>query len=100
MRRDVSGGRNTVTLLWQIARIAAVLGALAGMVILLPDAPASLAELTIPDVVWDPLVAVLQLDRYFPIGTMLSIAGVTVLIKVGMAALWLYSWIAKHVFGG
>lgn len=97
MRRDVPGA--VVTLLWNVARIAAVLGAIAGMVVLLPDAPDTLGELTIPDVIWDPLVAVLELDRYFPIGTMLSIAAVALLIRVGMAALWLYSWIAKHVFG-
>jgi len=89
-----------VTRLWQLARVAAVLGAFAGMIVMLPDAPESLDTLTIPDVIWDPLVAVLQLDRYFPIGTLLGIAAVAVLIRFGMAALWLYSWVVKHVFGG
>lgn len=81
-----------------IAKIAAVVGILTVMWALLPDAPESLDTLTIPDEVWDPLVGVLQLDRYFPISTLLAIAAVAVTIKVGMLGMWLYSWVARHVF--
>lgn len=88
-----------MTLLWQVARIAAVVGIIVGALYLLPDAPESLDELTIPDVIWDPLVAVLQLDRYFPIGTLLAVAAVALSIRGGLAVLWLWSWVSKHVFG-
>jgi hypothetical protein len=89
-----------VTLLWQAARITAVLAAILAMLVLLPDAPEDLEELVIPSVVFDPLTAVLQLDRYFPIGTLLAIASVAITIRVGMVGVWIYSWISKHVFGG
>lgn len=89
-----------MTLLWQLARVAAVVGIIVGALYLLPDAPESLDTLTIPDVIWNPLVAVLQLDRYFPISTLLAIAAVGLSIRGGLAALWLWSWLSKHVFGG
>lgn len=89
-----------MTVLWHVVRVGAVLTALLAMVLLLPDAPDELDVLVIPDVVFDPLTAFLQLDRYFPIATLLAIAGVSIAIRVGMVGLWVYSWISKHVFGG
>lgn len=88
-----------MTFLWQVARIGGIVAVILFAIALLPDAPESLDELTIPSVVFDPLVSVLQLDRYFPIATLLGIASAAIAIRVGMATLWLYSWIAKHVFG-
>lgn len=88
-----------MTLVWYVVRIAAIAGILFGAISLLPDAPAELDSLTIPSVIFDPLVSVLQLDRYFPISTLLAIAGTAIAIRVGLATLWLYGWIASHVFG-
>lgn len=89
-----------VSTIFAVAKVSAVVAVLTIMWNLLPDAPESLDALTIPDEVWDPLVGVLQLDRYFPISTLLAIAAVAVSIKVGMLGMWLYAWVAKHVFGG
>lgn len=86
--------------IFAVAKIGAVVAVLTIMWNLLPDAPDELDVLVIPDVIFDPLVAVLQLDRYFPIATLLAVASAAIAIRVGMAGLWLYSWIARHVFGG
>lgn len=89
-----------VARIFAVAKIAAIVAVLLIAVGLLPDAPDELEELVIPDVIFNPLTAVLQLDRYFPIATLLAIAGVSISIRVGMAGLWVYSWISRHIFGG
>jgi hypothetical protein len=89
-----------MSIAWAVAKRSAIVSLLGIMVALLPDAPAELEALTIPSVIWEPLVAVLHLDRYFPISTLLAIAGVAISIRVAMFGFWLYSWVAKHVFGG
>lgn len=88
-----------ISVAYSIAKRAALVGVIIGVILLLPDAPESLDTLTIPTFIWTPLVAVLELDRYFPISTLLAIAAVAITIKVGMFGLWLTSWVAKHVFG-
>lgn len=88
-----------VARIFAVAKIAAVVAVLLLAISLLPDAPDELDELVIPDVIFDPLVAVLQLDRYFPIATLLAIASASIAIRVGMAGLWVYSWISRHIFG-
>jgi hypothetical protein len=67
---------------------------------ILPDAPSSLpATLTIPDIIWNPLVAVLGLNRYFPISEALTVMALGLTIQAAMAGIWLYSWIMGHVVG-
>lgn len=89
-----------MSVVFATAKIGAILGVLLLALALLPDAPADLDTFTIPAVIWDPLTGFLHLDRYFPIATLLAIAAAAISIRVGMFGLWLYSWIAKHVFGG
>lgn len=89
-----------VSALWIVAKVSAVGAVLLLAFALLPDAPAGLDTFEIPSVVWDPLTGFLHLDRYFPLSTLIAIASVSLTIRVGMFGLWLYSWIAKHVFGG
>lgn len=89
-----------MTFLWQVARIGAVAFLIVAAISLLPDAPESLDAIDIPEEIWEPLTAFLKLDRYFPISTLLAVAGVAISIRVGMFGVWMYSWIVKHVFGG
>ena len=89
-----------MTVLWQAARVFVVVGVLLALFAVLPEASAyDTADLTIPDVVWDPLVGVLSLNRYLPIVALLVIASFDVTAKAGMAALWLGSWVLRHVLG-
>lgn len=90
-----------MTLLWQAARIAAISGVLAAAFNLLPAAdPEALTTFTIPTMVWQPIAAVLHLDSVFPISALLVCAGMVLARQVGMVALWLASFIGRHVFGG
>ena len=89
-----------MTLAWQAARIVAVTAALLIGWNLLPNASAfDSSPLTIPSVIWNPLVAVLQLNRYFPVETMLRLALLTIGIGIGLAGWWLVSWVTRHVLG-
>jgi hypothetical protein len=90
-----------MTLFWLAARVFAISALLVVAFALLP--PASVYDsgsLTIPSVVWDPIVAVLHLGRAFPIATLLVLAGFEVSITVGLMGVWVYSWIIRHLFGG
>jgi hypothetical protein len=90
-----------VTVAWIVARVAAVVTVLTTAFLLLP--PASVLDttaLTIPDYVWDPIVAVLSLNRLLPINTLLAVAGFTLAIQAGMAGWWLMSWLLRHLLGG
>jgi hypothetical protein len=90
-----------VTLAWVIARAAAVVTILIGAFALLPAASTlDTTALEIPDVVWDPLVAVLHLNRLLPIATLLTLAGIAIAIQVGLAGWWLTSWLLRHLTGG
>lgn len=53
----------------------------------------------IPDYVFDPLVGVLQLDRYFPIAILLSIMVFDVALRVGLFAWWAGSYVWSKVMG-
>lgn len=91
-----------MTLVWQLARIGAIGAILTAMFLLLPAATVvetvDATPLEIPAVVWDPLVAVLHLNRYLPISALLIVAGLSLAVTAGMATLGLASWILKHVF--
>lgn len=90
-----------MTLLWQAARIAAITAIIAGAFNSLPLAdPDGVASFTIPTMIWQPIAAVLHLDSVFPISALLVCAGAVLARQVGMVALWLVSFIARHVFGG
>lgn len=89
-----------MTFAWQLARIAAVLYIIAYIFDHLP--PASIYDtgaLTIPDVVWLPIVAVLHLGRLLPIGTLLILVGFTIAIQAGLLLVWLASWFMRTVLG-
>jgi hypothetical protein len=90
-----------MTFFWIAARIFVVVAILTTAFFLLP--PASVYDstaLSIPDVAWNPIVAVLHLGRALPIATLLVLAGFEVSIAVGMMGLWLYSWLIRHLLGG
>ena len=77
-----------------------VLAMLLGIIAALPaTSTIDTTPLTIPDVVWNPLVAVLQLDRYLPVHELLAVAAAALAIQAGMAAAWLTGWLAKHLLG-
>lgn len=89
-----------MTLGWAIARAAMVTVVLGYGFTLLP--PASVYDntaLSIPSVLWDPLVAVLHLNRYLPIGALLVIATIALGIQSGLAGFWIVGWVMKHVLG-
>lgn len=90
-----------MTLAWQVARIFAVGAILTGVILLLPPATAieeiDDTPLTIPNEIWLPLVAVLELNRYLPISALLVVAGLSLAVTAGMATVALVSWILKHV---
>ena len=89
-----------MTLAWQVARIAAVVALLGvGFALLPPASLSTLDPLTIPSEIWDPIVAVLHLDRYFPIHELLIVAVLALTIQAGLAGLWLVSWLGKHLLG-
>lgn len=89
-----------MTLAFQVARIAVVGAILTTAFLLLPNASEyDTSELTIPDVVWDPLVAVLSLNRLIPIEALLNCFKFTLAIQAGMVAFWLYTWLTSHVLG-
>lgn len=54
---------------------------------------------TLPDYVFDPLVGVLQLDRYFPIGVFLAIVAFDISLRIGLFAWWAGSYIWGKVMG-
>lgn len=89
-----------MTLAFAIAKGFAVIGILTTLAfVLLPDATVlDSTPLTIPSVIWDPLVGVLHLNRYFPLSALLVVTGLGLAIRAGMAGLWLVSWITRHVF--
>lgn len=74
------------------AKRAGVFVIIVGGFALLPDAPLTTDVLVIPDVIWNPLLGVLSLNRYFPIAALLAVATFDVTIKVGMFGLFLTSW--------
>jgi len=89
-----------MTLGWQIARGAMVLVILGAVVANLPVATVyDASPLTVPDVIWNPLVGVLSLNRYLPITTLLVLAAFTIAIQAGMAGFWMVSWVLRHVLG-
>jgi len=79
-----------------IGRLA-VWGAWASLAIVifafLPTAGPGDPIFVIPDYVWNPLVGVLQLDRYFPVGVFLAILVFDVGIRIGLFMVWIGSWI-------
>jgi hypothetical protein len=90
-----------VTIAWQVARIAAVIYVLGYVFEHLP--PASIydtSSVTIPDVLWDPFVAVLHLGRLLPITTLLALVTITLAIQTGLILWWIGSWVLRHVLGG
>jgi hypothetical protein len=90
-----------VTIAWAVARIGAVAYILGYIFAHLP--PASIYDtgaLTIPDVIWDPLVAVLSLGRLLPIQTLLILVGFTLAIQGGLVLFWIGSWVLRHLLGG
>lgn len=89
-----------MTLAWQAARILAVVAVVTFMATLLPlPSSTDTADLTIPDVIWNPIVGVLALNRYFPIATLLILASTTLLIRAALAGFWIVSWLLRHVLG-
>jgi hypothetical protein len=90
-----------MTFAWIVARIAAVTAVLLFGFTLLPDANVlDMGSLTIPDVIWNPLVAVLELNRVLPIQPLLVCVAVTLAIQAGMAGWWIVSWLSRHLLGG
>lgn len=90
-----------MTLAWNLARIVGIVGVLTVAFNLLPDAdPAAVTTFTIPTLIWQPIAAVLHLDSVIPISALLVCAGVLLAFQAGMVALWVYSFIARHIFGG
>jgi hypothetical protein len=90
-----------MTVAWVVARVAVVAAILTTAFLLLP--PASILDtgsLTIPDYIWNPIVAVLSLNRLLPINTLLVVASLTLAIQAGMAGWWLMSWLLRHLMGG
>jgi hypothetical protein len=83
-------------IVWGV-KIALVLSIIGGIIALLPDAPPGSGAFTIPDVIWNPLVAVLSLNRYLPIGALLAVLVAQVTIQTVLATLWLTSWVWKLV---
>jgi len=84
-----------------IARMVAVVAVLSIAIALLPNASSyDSSTLTIPDVIWNPIVAVLGLNRYFPIQELLTVATVAIGIQAAFVGVWLYGWLSRHVFGG
>lgn len=80
--------------------IAVTIQVLVVLFAVLPDAGPGDPVFTIPDYVFDPLVGVLELDRYLPIGALLVILGFDLSIRVGLFGIWLGSWVWKHLGGG
>jgi hypothetical protein len=88
-----------VTFLWTFARIGIVAGLVAFGLNALPAASSyDTGVLTIPPVVWDPIVAVLSLNRLLPISALIAIAAALVAIEAAMAAMWLGGWLMKSLF--
>lgn len=85
---------------WAIAKIGAVVLVLGLAFALLPDAdPDAATTFTVPAFIWAPIAAVMKLNGVFPfIGTLLAIATLSLTIRVAMFGLWLYTWLAGHVF--
>ena len=90
-----------MTIPWIAARVFAVVAILTVAFALLPPAGVyDSASLTIPSVVWDPIVAVLHLGRALPVATLLVLAGFEVAIAVGTMGVWLWSWLLRSLLGG
>lgn len=82
-----------MTLAWAIAKVFIVVGLLIAGFAALPLASTyDTSVVTIPALLWDPLVAVLGLDRYLPIHELLILAGLTVAIEAGLASVWIVQW--------
>jgi len=51
----------------------------------------------IPDVVWEPFTAVLNLNQYFPVRIVVALLFLDILIKVGMVIWGWGSWVWQQV---
>lgn len=89
-----------MTLAFILARISVAVFVLGAAFLLLPDASTyDTSTLTIPDVIWTPIVGVLSLNRMLPIAELLVCAAVSLAITAAMPALWLTSWLFHWVLG-
>lgn len=73
---------------------AIILQLLIVLVVLLPDAGGEgLTPIVIPDAIWNPLEAVLHLNRLLPISALLGAFMLTVSVRAAMFLFWMGSYI-------
>ncbi len=83
-----------------ISRIAVTIVVVGGAFALLPDAAVGSSTFTIPDPIWNPVLAVLGLNRYLPIAALLAVAVFEVTIRGALFAAFLGSWVWKRISVG
>jgi hypothetical protein len=84
-----------------VARTFIVLQILIVVFLLLPEAGTEgTGSITIPDVIWLPLSAVLQLNRLLPINELLATAVIIFTVRMLTIPFWLGSWLLRHLSGG
>lgn len=81
----------------KLSIIAVTMVLLGGAFAALPDAAPGDPTLSIPSVLYDPIVGVLHLNRYFPVGALLNVISFDLTLRSAMLGLWVTSWLWERV---